>query len=81
MHTTTPNRLQIGLRERLIGPCVPSIPDPPVITGWRLVDLEEVTPADGAELLVLIRVRVGRGRRSRVRFTPTADAYYLRDAR
>lgn len=35
-------RMRIGLREALTGPCVDEIPSPPVIAGWRLVDIDEV---------------------------------------
>ena len=73
-------RLRIGLSERLLGPCVDEIQNPPVIPGWRLVDIEDVDPEQAGELLIVATASVARTRlRGAVTFTPTADAFYVRE--
>jgi hypothetical protein len=73
-------RMRIGLRERLTGPCVDEMPAPPVIPGWRLIDIESAALQDAAEVLVVATVAVTRGRVSgMLTITPTADAFYVRE--
>lgn len=77
-------RMRIGLREALTGPCVDEIPSPPVIAGWRLVDIDDPQfDVDNAgELLVVATVAATRSRlRGALTFTPTADAFYVREVR
>ena len=53
-------RMRLGLRERLTGPCVDEIPNPPVIPGWRLVDIEEADLEQAGELLIVATVTAAR---------------------